>query len=88
MGSAFTGDLIGFGLFLTDEQIAQVKALRNDNDYVSKEEAEFLTETSKKPALKRRMFDDDMVDSPFLKLFWYGQNHCLLKVTLEQSRRF
>jgi hypothetical protein len=45
--------------------IAQVNALQNRKDYISKEEAEFLTETSKKPALMRSMFDDDMVDSPF-----------------------
>jgi hypothetical protein len=65
MPSAFTGDQIGIGLILTDKQIAQVNALWSDNGYVSKEEAKFLMETNKKPALTRRMFDDDMVDSPF-----------------------
>jgi hypothetical protein len=65
MASAFCGDQIGFGLILTDNQIAQVNALRNAKDYVSKEEAEFLTETTKKSLLTRKMFDDDMVDSPF-----------------------
>jgi hypothetical protein len=75
MSSAFTGNQIGFGLILTDEQIAQVNALQNGNYYVSKEEAEFLTEASKKPALMRRMFYDDMVDPPFSKLFQYGQSH-------------
>jgi hypothetical protein len=73
MASAFCGDQIGFGLVLTDEQLSQVNALRHD--YVSKEEATFLTETTEKPDLTRKMFDDDMVDSPFLKLFRYGQNH-------------
>jgi hypothetical protein len=69
MASAFTGNQIGFSLVLSDQQIAQVNALRHGKEYISKEEAEFLTETSKKPALTRQMFDDDMVDSPFLKLF-------------------
>jgi hypothetical protein len=69
MANAFTDNQIGFGLVLSNEQIAQVNALRNGKDYVSTEEAEFLTETSKKPVLNRRMFDDDIVDSPFLKLF-------------------
>jgi hypothetical protein len=73
MASAFTGNQIGIDLVLLDEQIAQKNALQNGNDCVSKEEAEFLTETNKKePALMRRIFDDDKVDSPFFKLFWYG----------------
>jgi hypothetical protein len=75
MASAFTGDQIGFGKSLSDEQLIEVNQLRDNKDYVSNEAAESLLHSSKKPALTRRMFDDSMIDSPFLKLFRYGQNH-------------
>ena len=75
MASAFTGNQIGFGKSLSDEQLREVNQLRNDKEYVSQEAAESLLHSTKKALITRQLFDDNMINSPFLKLFRYGQNH-------------
>jgi hypothetical protein len=74
MPSAFTGDQLGFGYRPTDEQIDKInRRRRTGKHYVSTELAKHLqTERTNKPELTKEMFDADLIDSPFLKLFKFG----------------
>jgi hypothetical protein len=75
MVSAFICRELGLGPELTDEQIQTIHHLRTGNEYVSKEDATSLFGTAEKRSITREHFDNDLVDSPFLKMFRYGQAH-------------
>jgi hypothetical protein len=48
---------------------------RLGTEYLSKEDAIFLRGSAEKQPITREQFDNDLVDSPFLKSFRYGKNH-------------
>jgi hypothetical protein len=75
MISGFQAREFGMNQQLNDEQLAEINARREGKDYVSMEEAILLNGTSKKQRLTREQFDKNLVDSPFLKSFRYGQKH-------------
>eukprot|EP00978_Attheya_sp_CCMP212_P032127 scaffold123909_cov56-Attheya_sp.AAC.1 len=74
MASVFTGDQLGFGFRPTDNQIEEINSKkRQGQEYKSVASAKHLQQDStSKPTLTKAMFDDDLVNSPFLKLFQFG----------------
>jgi len=76
MISAFVLRELGLGPDVTDDQLREINLrFRTGKEYVSKEEAISLFGTASKRPITRAHFDDDLVDSPFLKMFRYGQAH-------------
>jgi hypothetical protein len=56
MISAFTGRAVGFGRFMTDEELRQVNASRSGQDYISSDAATKLYGSAKKGELKTTPF--------------------------------
>ena len=76
MISAFMLDAFGFKVEITDQQLAMINDMyRQRNEYVSKESATAVHNTTNKQEFSRKQFDNDMVDSPFLKMFRFGASH-------------
>jgi hypothetical protein len=76
MVSAFILRKPGLGPELTDKQLAEINLrFRAGKEHVSKEEAISLFGSAAKRPITRADSDDDLVDSPFLKMFGNGQAH-------------
>jgi hypothetical protein len=69
MISAFVLRELGLGPELTNVQLATFNPQRLVKEYASKEEAISLFGAA------REHFDNNLVNSPFLKMFRYGQAH-------------
>jgi hypothetical protein len=75
MVSAFVLCELGLGPELTDVQLATINCICLGKEYASKEEAISLFGTAAKRPITREHFDNNLVNSPFLKMFRYGQAH-------------
>jgi hypothetical protein len=73
--STFICRELGLGPELTDEHLLAINRLRVGKEYDSKEDATSLFGTAEKRPIRRGHFDNNLVDSPFLKMFRYGQAH-------------
>jgi hypothetical protein len=70
MVSAFFLRELGWGPELTDNQLTEInRRFRTGKEHASKEEAISLFGTAEKPPITREHFANDLVDSPFLKMF-------------------
>ena len=65
MVSAFTDTALGFGLKMTDEQLATVNANRRGAEYLSAESAIAINGTASKP---------ELTESPGIRFLEYGKN--------------
>jgi hypothetical protein len=66
---------IGLGPKLTDVQLATINRQRLVKEYASKEEAISLFGMAAKRPITREHFDNNLANSPFLRMFQYGQAH-------------
>ena len=69
MYSAFTARELGFGYALTDVQLKMINENQLGSDNMSKEDAILLRGSAEKQPITREQFDNDLIDSPFLKSF-------------------